>query len=523
MQVKHKQEHKRQGADKPCRNHIDGKAQRSCFFQEFRQGLPHGRRNKNPEQPERPCKDKQGGAQDKQQQHGRRSIIRRHFCGRDGVVELPAQNARLDHAEQEIECNTALDAGFYGHAPLIRRRRRIGFRRRYGLAPYKNRLSIEEKANQADNKDRLYHKTGHGNQPLTQMLFLCAQNENGQQTGDFYKQDRKGNPEEVIPRLPDKCIAPARGLCKIKTCHLRLSGLCVDCIIIDRHKKYAMHNFPGFNGPAPEQIIRTALAEDMGQGGDITSHAVIDEDARAQGVFRARESGVLAGMPLAAQTFNLVDPHFSFDIRVQDGGRLAAGDIIARVEGPARALVTAERTALNFLTHLSGIATLTHHYVQAVEGTHAGITDTRKTLAGLRTLQKYAVRMGGGRNHRFRLDDAILIKDNHIAMAGGIDTALTRAWEKAGHTVKIEIEVDTLEQLEQVLTHGGADIVMLDNFDIADLKTAVSMVDGRLITEASGGVNLETVRSIAETGVDYISVGALTHSAPALDIGLDSV
>ena len=271
------------------------------------------------------------------------------------------------------------------------------------------------------------------------------------------------------------------------------------------------------------RIIRTALAEDLGHGGDITSRAVIRDDVQAEAVFRARENGVLAGMPLVTRTFDLVDSSFHFDIKAQDGDALEAGQVIAHVKGPAAVLLTAERTALNFLTHLSGIATLTNRYVTAVEGTNATIVDTRKTLAGLRTLQKYAVRMGGGQNHRFRLDDAILIKDNHVAIAGGIDAALTRAQANVGHTVKIEIEVDTLDQLQEVLDHGGADIVMLDNFTLDDLKTAVKNVDGQLITEASGGVNLDTVRRIAETGVDYISVGALTHSAPAFDIGLDIV
>lgn len=270
-----------------------------------------------------------------------------------------------------------------------------------------------------------------------------------------------------------------------------------------------------------EDMVRAALKEDLGHGHDITSQSVIPSNANARAVFNAREEGVLAGLILALSTFSHVDPDFDFEILAQDGDVLNAGDEIAIVTGPAAALLTAERVALNFMIHMSGIATLTRRYVLAVQGTHAKITDTRKTLPFLRTAQKYAVRAGGGYNHRFGLDDCILIKDNHIAIAGGIDAVLDRARDNVSHTVKIEIEVDTLAQLEEVLKHGGADIVMLDNFMHDDLKTAVKMIDGKIITEASGGVNLHTVRPIAETGVDYISVGALTHSASAMDIGLD--
>lgn len=270
-----------------------------------------------------------------------------------------------------------------------------------------------------------------------------------------------------------------------------------------------------------EDLVRSALKEDLGHGHDITSQSIIEAHDTARAVFNAREEGVLAGLVLALSAFSHVDPDFEFEIFAQDGDVLDAGQEIAVVSGPAAALLTAERVALNFLIHMSGIATLTRRYVLAVQGTNAKITDTRKTLPFLRTAQKYAVRAGGGYNHRFGLDDCVLIKDNHIAIAGGIDAVLNRAKDNIGHTVKIEIEVDTLAQLEEVLKHGGADIVMLDNFALNDLKTAVKMVDGALITEASGGVNLESVRSIAETGVDYISVGALTHSAPATDIGLD--
>ncbi len=270
-----------------------------------------------------------------------------------------------------------------------------------------------------------------------------------------------------------------------------------------------------------EDMVRAALKEDLGHGHDITSQSVIHSNATARAVFNAREEGVLAGLIPALSTFSHVDPDFEFEIMAQDGDVLSAGDEIAIVSGPAAALLTAERVALNFMIHMSGIATLTRRYVLAVQGTNAKITDTRKTLPFLRTIQKYAVRAGGGYNHRFGLDDCILIKDNHIAIAGGIDAVLNCAQDNIGHTVKIEIEVDTLAQLEEVLKHGGADIVMLDNFELRDLETAVKLVDGRIITEASGGVNLQSVRAIAETGVDYISVGALTHSATAMDIGLD--
>ncbi|MCB1563445.1 MAG: carboxylating nicotinate-nucleotide diphosphorylase [Alphaproteobacteria bacterium] len=272
-----------------------------------------------------------------------------------------------------------------------------------------------------------------------------------------------------------------------------------------------------------ETIVRAALEEDLGATGfDATSEFVIPAQAQGQALLRARQSGVLAGLIPALTAFSLIDGDMDMTIHAQDGDTLEAGQAIATIEGPARALLTAERTALNLLTHMSGIASLTARYVEEIKGTGATICDTRKTLPGLRTLQKYAVRMGGGSNHRFGLGDAILIKDNHIALAGGsIGEALDRAGLLAGHTLKIEIEVDTLEQLEDVLEHGGADIVMLDNMDVKTLVKAVKLVDGRMTTEASGGVSLDTVRAIAETGVDYISAGSLTHSAPALDIGLD--
>ncbi len=271
-----------------------------------------------------------------------------------------------------------------------------------------------------------------------------------------------------------------------------------------------------------EDLVRMSLKEDLGHGIDITSAAVVPADAESAVILNARENGVLAGLVLGLSCFSHVDPEVHFEVFAQDGDILEAGQNIAKITGPAQAILTAERSALNFMTHMSGIATLTRRYVLEVQGTDAKICDTRKTLAGLRTIQKYAVRAGGGFNHRHGLDDAVLIKDNHIAMCGGVRCALDNARNNIGHMVKVEIEVDTLNQLEEVLKHGGADVVMLDNFAHADLLAAVKMVEGKMITEASGGVTLQNVRGIAETGVDYISVGALTHSAPALDIGLDT-
>ena len=270
-----------------------------------------------------------------------------------------------------------------------------------------------------------------------------------------------------------------------------------------------------------ERIVRMALEEDLGHGHDITSETLIPVSEHATATIRARQSGVLAGLMLALSAFSLTDIDFDMTVHKQDGEWLDEGEVIAEITGPARSLLTAERVALNFLTHLSGIATLTHKYVEEIKGTGAEICDTRKTIPGLRMFQKYAISIGGGANHRFGLDDAILIKDNHIAIAGGIDQALNQAKMLAGHMVKIEIEVDTLEQLQEVLDNGNADVVMLDNMDAKMMKKGVDMVGGRMAIEASGGVNLETVRAIAESGVHYISVGALTHSAPALDIALD--
>ena len=270
-----------------------------------------------------------------------------------------------------------------------------------------------------------------------------------------------------------------------------------------------------------EDIVKAALKEDLGHGFDATSETLIPTSEQAKGVIKSRQDGVLAGLIVALSAFSLTDIDFDMEIHSQDGEKIKAGETIATIEGPARSLLTAERVALNFMQHMSGVASLTNQYVETIKDTGAEIYDTRKTIPGLRLLQKYAVFMGGGSNHRFGLDDGILIKDNHIAVAGSIPTALDQAYMLASHMRKIEIEVDTLEQLEEVLANGKADIVMLDNFELKTLEKAVKMIDRKMPCEASGGVTLETVRAIADTGVDYISVGALTHSAPALDIGLD--
>ena len=276
----------------------------------------------------------------------------------------------------------------------------------------------------------------------------------------------------------------------------------------------------GLPGLLVEPAVSAALAEDLGLSGDITTDAIVPPDAMATGVFAVRRPGTIAGLQLAQAAFHRLDAKVAFETEVADGDEASAGAIVARVSGSARALLTAERVALNFLCRLSGIATLTRRYVDAVAGTRAHIIDTRKTTPGLRAFEKYAVRAGGGMNHRTGLFDAVLIKDNHIVVAGGIGAAIEAARSRAGHMVKIEIEVDSLDQLEQVLRHR-VDAVLLDNMTPDQLREAVQRVGGRAITEASGGVNLETVRAIAEAGVDLISVGALTHSAPVLDIGLD--
>ena len=268
------------------------------------------------------------------------------------------------------------------------------------------------------------------------------------------------------------------------------------------------------------RAVADALAEDLGLAGDITTDATVDAGATAKAVVAARRPGVLAGLDLAEAAFAAMDPSIMFTRAKADGDRIASGDVVASISGNARAILTGERVALNYLGRMSGIATLTRHYVDAIAGTKAAIVDTRKTTPGLRAFEKYAVRCGGGQNHRTGLFDAILIKDNHIVAAGGVEAALTRARAHAGHMVKIEIEVDTLQQLDHVLEHK-VDVILLDNMPPETLREAVARVAGRALTEASGGVNLDTVRDIAEAGVDLISVGALTHSAPVLDLGLD--
>lgn len=269
-------------------------------------------------------------------------------------------------------------------------------------------------------------------------------------------------------------------------------------------------------------IIDLALAEDLGRAGDITGQACVAPDARLSVVWASRQDGRVSGLSCARLALAVLDPTASFEVVTPDGADVLPGAILARAEGDARAVLSAERTGLNLLGRMSGIATLTRAYVRMVEGTGATIVDTRKTTPGLRALEKYAVRCGGGVNHRFGLDDAILIKDNHVAACGGVGEAVRRARAHAGHLVKVEVEVDGLDQLEEALRHGP-DVVMLDNFSLDDLRAAVALARGRAVLEASGGVNLTTVRAIAETGVDVISVGALTHSAPVLDIGLDAV
>jgi nicotinate-nucleotide pyrophosphorylase (carboxylating) len=269
-------------------------------------------------------------------------------------------------------------------------------------------------------------------------------------------------------------------------------------------------------------VVRAALAEDMGRAGDITAQACVPADARLTADFAVRRGGVVSGLSCIRLALAELDPAATFYPLAVDGHVVPAGTALARVSGNARAILTAERTALNLLGRMCGIATLTQDYVDSVAGTKARITDTRKTTPGLRALEKYAVRCGGGVNHRFGLDDAILIKDNHVAACGSVGEAVRRAKAFAGHLVKVEVEVDTLVQLQEALA-GDPDVIMLDNFSLADLREAVGIVGGRVTLEASGGVTLDTVRAIAETGVDVISVGALTHSAKVLDIGLDAV
>src|SRR5258707_11196599 len=270
-----------------------------------------------------------------------------------------------------------------------------------------------------------------------------------------------------------------------------------------------------------EAAVTRALEEDLGRAGDITSTARIPEDTSGRAVVVARKPGVVSGLPLVEAAFRRLAPAIEIKPHGRDGMAIAAGTKLMTIAGNARAILSAERTALNFLGHLSGIATATAAFVARISHTKARIICTRKTTPGLRALEKYAVRCGGGFNHRFGLDDAVLIKDNHIAVAGGIRAVLTRAKAAAGHLVKIEIEVDTLDQLREVLDTSLADVVLLDNMDPATLKAAVALVAGRLVTEASGGITHASAAAIAATGVDYLSSGAITHSAPNLDVGLD--
>ncbi|RED37430.1 nicotinate-nucleotide pyrophosphorylase [carboxylating] [Rhodopseudomonas thermotolerans] len=267
--------------------------------------------------------------------------------------------------------------------------------------------------------------------------------------------------------------------------------------------------------------VRRALDEDLGRAGDVTSIATIPEATQAHATLVARQAGVIAGLPLAVETFRQLSPDITIAAHARDGDTVAAGIQVLTISGPARAVLTGERTALNFVGRLSGIATLTADYVRHTAGSKMRICCTRKTTPGLRALEKYAVRCGGGFNHRFGLDDAILIKDNHIAVAGGIRPVLEAARAKIGHLVKIEIEVDTLDQLREVLDTGLTDVVLLDNMDLDTLKQAVAISAGRVVLEASGGVTRESISSIAATGVDYASSGALTHSAPNFDVALD--
>lgn len=276
--------------------------------------------------------------------------------------------------------------------------------------------------------------------------------------------------------------------------------------------------------PLPELLVKPlvedALREDLGRAGDVTTNAIIPAARKWKGALASRQTGVVAGLDVARLAFAAIDPAITFAPKKKDGDRVKPGDILATISGTATAIITAERVALNFLSHLSGIATATRGLVDAVKPHKARICCTRKTTPNLRMLEKYAVRAGGGSNHRYGLDDAILIKDNHIAVAGSVKTAVLNARANVGHLVKIEVEVDTLEQLAEALKFP-IDAVLLDNMPPETLKKAVAIVKGKVITEASGRVTLDTVKAIAETGVDVISAGWITHSAPILDIGLD--
>lgn len=283
-----------------------------------------------------------------------------------------------------------------------------------------------------------------------------------------------------------------------------------------------MTNLPELTMPQIEAAVKYALIEDLGHAGDLTSIACLGEKDTAEATINAREPGIIAGLALAAAAFRLIGPGVKFEPAVADGDAVSKGGSVAKITGRARPLLSAERVALNYLNHLSGIATLTSQFVEKTEGTNARVCDTRKTVPGLRAFEKYAVKCGGGSNHRFGLDDAILIKDNHIAVAGGVAAALAAARTFVGHMVAIEIEVDTLDQLAEAL-ENGAQIVLLDNMSTATLRKAVAMNAGRAQLEASGNVSLDTVAEIAKTGVDYISTSKITMAAPPLDLGLDVI
>jgi nicotinate-nucleotide pyrophosphorylase (carboxylating) len=270
-----------------------------------------------------------------------------------------------------------------------------------------------------------------------------------------------------------------------------------------------------------EAAVNRALEEDLGRAGDVTSIATVPEETRGRAIVVARKAGVVSGLPWVDAAFRRLAPEMNITASTRDGAAITAGAKLMTIEGNARAILGAERTALNFIGHMSGIATATAEFVKRIAHTKARIICTRKTTPGLRAVEKYAIRCGGGYNHRFGLDDAMLIKDNHIAVTGGISAVLKRAKQAAGHLVKIEIEVDSLEQLEEVLRVGLADVVLIDNFDLDSMRRAVAMVAGRLVIEASGGITLASAAAIAETGVDYLSSGSLTHSVQNLDIGLD--
>jgi nicotinate-nucleotide pyrophosphorylase (carboxylating) len=267
-----------------------------------------------------------------------------------------------------------------------------------------------------------------------------------------------------------------------------------------------------------EDVVRRALAEDVGYG-DLTSESIIRPEDTASGVIIARANGVIAGLPIAAAVFRQVDPRIVFELHISDGARVADGTVVAALDGPARGILTGERVALNLLQQLSGVATLTRQIVDQIEGTGARLLDTRKTVPGLRALQRYAVRVGGGSNHRFNLFDGVLIKENHVTVAGGITPAIERARAAIGPMTKIEVEVETLDQLDQALD-SGADMILLDNMSHDTLREAVQRTAGRVLLEASGDISVDTARAVAETGVDYFSSGALTHSARALNLSL---